>query len=213
LHPGTRIVLYVLAALVIPGLSFFMVLSLGLVAQLIALGRGRSAWALVRRARWLFLILILGYGYAVPGEAIFGSVSLFEGSTWLPTHEGLKHGLVQALSLMVMLLWLDVLVLSMPMTETVGGLLALLMPLHRLGLPAERFALRLALTLDVMDAHQGRHQKVSSIGHRDRLARILALEGVDDVPDKIQVVTRKIPPRDWGAVAVAVALGLGAALA
>lgn len=115
-----------------------------------ALTRMRPAWALMRRARWLFLLMILAYAWSLPGEAILpvaGDIS--------PTREGLYAGLLQAWRLAVLLLLLDALVLRLPANELLSGVHAVLRPFARLGLDPHRTALRLALTLQAMQRPPG----------------------------------------------------------
>lgn len=154
MHPGSRILIYVLAALVIPGLSFFLAaillaLALGFIARL-----GRHPLHLVWRTRWLLLILVVGYGFSQPGEAAWPLLG--EGS---PTWSGLVLGAERAFHLMVLLLWLDVLVLSQSGDQLLSGLHGLMAPLAWMGLDSRRVALRLALTLKAIERlEQGEDQ-------------------------------------------------------
>lgn len=194
MHPGNRLFLYVLTALVIPGLSFFMALGLALAAALLAFRMQRPAWRLLWRARWLFLVLVLGYGYGVPGDPLLG---VWQES--LPTWQGMLTGLAQAFNLMGILLWLDVLVLSLPLPRLLGGLDALLAPLARLGVPTRRFALRLALTLKVLEVmEQNRRTRPrDSMGRgRDRLALLFTPVEPDWVPERVGLETLPYQARD-----------------
>jgi hypothetical protein len=53
--------------------------------------------------------------------------------------------------LLALLLWLDVLVLSLPQAKLMDGLLALMRPLAAFRIDTDRIALRLALTLKVIE--------------------------------------------------------------
>jgi energy-coupling factor transporter transmembrane protein EcfT len=146
MHPSARILMYLISALAIPGLSFF---GLGCALGLALIGIRQRLGAVSRllwRTRWLFLLLFLGYAYSQPGEALLmalGSVS--------PTLEGLWLGTTQGLHLLAILLLLDVLVLAMPRERQLAGLYGLLRPLAWLGVAAERTTLRLGLTLQGME--------------------------------------------------------------
>lgn len=193
MHPGTRIALYLYAALAIPGLSFLSVLAGGALACLIALVLRRAAWRLAWRARWLLLALLLGYGYGLPGDAILPLAP-----DWLPTWQGLQAGLQQAVRLVVMLCWLDLLVLRMPVADIVSGMLGLLAPLRRLGLPVQRFALRLGLTLHVLDARAAapRRGRGLAAAQRDILVRLFAADALDDVPARLVLDHRPLRRAD-----------------
>lgn len=144
MHPASRILIYLLAALAIPGLPFFLLPLLLILA--LAADTPRHPWRLVWRTRWLLLVLFLGYAYSLPGEPAL---------PWLgaasPTREGLTRGGQQALRLLVLLLWLDVLVLRLPTAALMAGVYTLLRPFTRLGLDVERAALRLGLTLRAIE--------------------------------------------------------------
>lgn len=144
MHPASRILIYLLAALAIPGLPFFL-LPLALLLAL-AIDVRRQPWRLVWRTRWLLLVLFLGYAYSLPGEPALNALG--GGS---PSIEGLAHGGLQAFRLLVLLLWLDVLVLRLPTEALMAGLFTLFRPLSRAGLEAERIALRLGLTLRAIE--------------------------------------------------------------
>lgn len=145
LHPGARILIYVLSALVIPGLSFFP-LALSSVALAPALaGRAAALRVLFGRTRWLFLVMIVAYAYSLPGSALLPALGQLS-----PTREGGLEGLQQAWRLAVLLLLLDGLVLRLPRAELLSGVYWLLRPFARLGLEPERVAVRLALTMEAM---------------------------------------------------------------
>lgn len=180
MHPASRILSYLLAALAIPGLPFFLLPILTLLALLLNLSR--QPWRLIWRTRWLLLVLLLGYAYSLPGEPAL---------TWLaaasPTWEGLSHGGQQALRLLVLLLWLDVLVLCLPTAALMAGVYTLLSPFARLGLEVERAALRLGLTLRAIEGLER---------GRGNLRRLFGGEPGADLPHSIQIEVHAMRPRD-----------------
>lgn len=193
MHPGSRILIYVLAALVIPGLSFFLLLLL-LLAALAAIARlGRYPMNLIWRTRWLLLVLVLGYGFSVPGESVWDSLG-----AWAPSWPGLALGAERAAHLMVLLLWLDVLVLSLPSEQMLSGLHALMRPLKILNVDIRRIALRLALTLKAIErlerGNTGRHGDVLD-KHRGNLRRLFDSEPDPCVPE--WVTLQKHPVQVW----------------
>ena len=180
LHPASRILIYLLAALAIPGLPFFLLPLLLLFA--LAGDSMRQPLRLIWRTRWLLLVLFLGYAYSLPGEpalAWLGSVS--------PSLEGLARGGQQALRLLVLLLWLDVLVLRLPTEALMAGVYALLRPFARLGVNVERAALRLGLTLRAIEGLER---------GRGNLRRLFGEELGADLPSSVHLDVQPLRPRD-----------------
>lgn len=176
MHPASRILTYLLAALAIPGLPFFM-LSISLVAALpVLLHQHRSPIKLLWRTRWLLLVIVLGYAYSLPGEPLLPSFGGYS-----PSVEGSFHGLRQAMGLMVLLLWLDILVLAQPAERLLGGLYQLARPFARFGLDCGRLALRLGLTLKAIEGLER---------GRGNLMRLLDQNDVSGLPERIQIQTR-----------------------
>lgn len=193
MHPGSRILIYVLAALVIPGLSFFLMLLLMLAALAAIALMGRYPMSLIWRTRWLLLVLVLGYGFSVPGESVWDSLG-----AWAPSWSGLTLGAERAAHLMALLLWLDVLVLSLPPEQMLSGLHALMRPLTILNVDIRRIALRLALTLKAIESLErgsaGRHGDVLD-KHRGNLRRLFDSEPDPGVPE--WVTLQKHPLQAW----------------
>lgn len=144
MHPASRILIYLLAALAIPGLPFFLLPPLLLLT--LVFDMTRRPWRLVWRTRWLLLVLFMGYAYSLPGEP-----ALLWLGDYSPTWEGLLRGGQQAARLLLLLLWLDLLVLRLPSEALMAGVYTLLSPFARVGLEVERAALRLGLTLRAIE--------------------------------------------------------------
>lgn len=210
MHPGSRILIYVLAALVIPGLSFFA-LSLLLPGALVALARmGRSPFRLLWRTRWLFLVLVLGYGFGIPGDPVW--LGLGE---WAPTWPGLATGGEQAARLVLLLLWLDVLVLALTPVQMLSGLHTLLSPLCVFRVDTARIALRLALTLKAIESLEQERERERE-GRRggdlrslfDPIPTTLVPEGVTLVRQPLRLRDVMIPLLVAGCTMVLWELGL-----
>lgn len=152
MHPTARILLYLLSALALPGLSLFS-LAILFLCLLVVAHQQVGAWlALLFRAKWLFLLLLLTHAYQLPGEpflATLGDAS--------PTREGLEAGLLQAFRLGLMLMLLHAWVLAMPRDRLVAGLHGLLAPFRTLGADPDRITVRLSLTLTAMERRMGPH--------------------------------------------------------
>lgn len=98
---------------------------------------------LLRRTRWIALSLLLIYAWATPGRAVLNALGSLS-----PTWEGLLDGSLQLGRLLCALAGLAVLLASLTQDRLIGGLYALAYPLRFFGLSRERFAVRLALTLE-----------------------------------------------------------------
>jgi energy-coupling factor transporter transmembrane protein EcfT len=143
----------------------------------------RSPLKLVYRTRWLLLILLFGYAYSLPGEPLWpvlGSAS--------PSWEGLFRGASSAAHLMVLLLWLDVLVLSMSVNDLLTGLFQLLQPLAKLGLDPRTPALRLGLTVCAINDIE--------LGSRN-LAGLLKLDQPVAMPQQFSIHSMPMRWVDW----------------
>lgn len=206
MHPGSRILIYVLTALVIPGLSFFM-LTILLIMALAAIARlGRQPLHLIWRTRWLLLVLALGYGFTVPGEAALPFLG-----EWAPSWPGLVVGAQRALHLLTLLLWLDVLVLSLSSQQLLAGLHALMRPLAALGVETGRIALRLSLTLQAIERLEQGDGRIG--GHaartgRGNLRRLFDPAPGEQGPEHVMLMHYPIRGRDvWIPVLLLACLG------
>ncbi len=143
LHPATRLVVWI--ALVAfsqlargPALGGF-----GLVVMVLAgwLAR-RRAWRLLRRSRFLVLVLVVLFGFFTPGEAVMPALAGLA-----PTHEGLALALLHGLRLVLVVLLVALLLETTDEHALVAGLITLASPLAGLGLSVERLAVRVLLVL------------------------------------------------------------------
>lgn len=188
LHPGTRLLIYLLSALAVPGLNFFQLLGLSLAVGTVCIGRLRQVWTLLRRARWLLLLMVIMYGYSLPGDALYPDLAHYA-----PTREGMLQGLVQAWRLTLLILLLDVLVLRMPIADQLTGIHSILRPLAWAGIDRDRVAVRLALTMEAMEQPRG------WAGMRELLAgQAPAQTG----PGVYVLAVRPYRPADWAVLAM-----------
>lgn len=180
MHPASRILTYLMAALAIPGLPFFL-LSVLLVMFFFA-AAGHKPWHLIRRSRWLLLVLLLGYAWSLPGEPVFAWAGAAS-----PSIEGLVRGVEQVLRLLFILLLLDSLVLRLPTAELMAGVHALLRPLARAGVQVQRATLRLGLTLRAIEGLERGH---------GNLRRLASADMGSELPASIVLETRPLALRD-----------------
>lgn len=182
MHPASRILTYLIAALATPGLPFFMVALLTLAALPLLTVLRRAPVRLMWRARWLLLVLVLGYAYGLPGEPLLPALGDYS-----PSHAGLLHGSQQALRLLLLLLWLDILVLAQPADRLLEGLYRLAAPFSALGVDSRRAALRLGLTLQAIERLER---------GRGNLARLLDTDAGDDLPGSYSIRMHPLRPLD-----------------
>lgn len=143
-HPAARLLSWLLIVL---ALQFFAWPALLVAALGFAVLGGevrRRWWVLVRRARWLLLSLGLILAYGTPGDAWLDLA-------WAPTAAGLREAGLHAARLVVMLGALAWLFSSLPRERLMAGLWALLRPLGRLQLAADRLVVRLALVFTYLE--------------------------------------------------------------
>ena len=105
-----------------------------------------TAARLLRRSRWLMLVLLLTYAYTISGDLVWPELA------WAsPTVEGVKGGLLRILRLALMLVALAVLLASTERPRLIYGLYVLARPLSALGFDRRAFAVRLGLTLEYVE--------------------------------------------------------------
>ena len=110
---------------------------------LLALSLNAQRWfAMLRRTRWLSFTLLLIYGYATSGEALWANLA-----EWSPTKEGLFDGVIQLLRLHCALAALSVLLSRLSPQQLMAGLYVAALPLKLLAISRERLVVRIALTL------------------------------------------------------------------
>lgn len=158
MHPGLRIQLYILSALALPGLNFFLLAVLAVLLPVLAPGRAGTMLRLSWRARWLFLLLAIGYAWGLPGAAAWPVLG-----DWSPSTAGVQAAGSHMLRLLLLLWLLDVLVVSMGSGRLMAGLHGLFAGLARLGFPAERTTVRLGLTLEAMEANSMRLRDLTAL--------------------------------------------------
>ncbi len=142
-HPAILVLAWLLLTIAIQWLRVPALVLLG--ALLVAVAARFSAarlYSLLRRTRWIALSLLLIYGYATPGEAIWAAGGIFS-----PTLQGLLDGLLQLARIVFMLSGLSIILSILSQQQLVGGIYTLAFPLRMVGLSRERIAVRLALTL------------------------------------------------------------------
>lgn len=146
MHPVIRLVGFMVlgAGLMAGGVKEVTVLAL-LVAAFY-LGSGSSpgaAWPLLRRARWLFLSLLVVYFWFTPGRAVLPYYGM-------PTVEGIETGMLRIAALILLTLTVHLLLQTTTRTQLVAALCWLARPLNIFSGAGDRFAVRAVLTLETV---------------------------------------------------------------
>lgn len=190
IHPSVRIVSLLLLAVTAQWLHWRgLVLLLMLLLGCLAWVGWKDFVRLFRRAKWLLVSLLLIYAFATPGEFISGLPE------WLsPTYEGLSSGATQSLRLVVMLAALACLLATGSREVWMSGIYGLLRPLRFCGISAERFAVRLWLTLHYVENAPAGMLKTLREQHWNLEALMQASE---QGPAQVQLSRQPIRLLDW----------------
>ena len=143
-HPASLIQLG-LAALVAASSSDGTPLFLsGLVLSLLALAvSGSHLRLLLRRSRWLLLAMLVMFGWLTPGTPLAN----IPGASL----EGLLLAADNVVRLLIALATVALILKALPVPELVAGMRSLMAPLTLFGIPRDRIAVRLALTLNAVE--------------------------------------------------------------
>ncbi|MCF8149802.1 MAG: hypothetical protein K9K30_13850 [Burkholderiaceae bacterium] len=98
---------------------------------------------LLRRSRWLLLTMLVMFGWLTPGTPLPGIPGA--------SQEGLLLAAESIARLLIALSVVAMLLQKLPPTRLVAGIRSLLTPLALLGIPRDRVAVRLALTLQAVE--------------------------------------------------------------
>lgn len=153
INPGLAIIVWLVCVIIAQSLDgmwlLAMFMAVGCVAFLSAPSRSRR---ILRRVRVLLLAILVLFGGFTPGEAL-----LVDWPTLSPSREGVALALVHAGRLVCAVLCVAILMEIMSPSSLIAGVHALLRPFTRLGLPAERIAVRTMLVLQHVESAAPRH--------------------------------------------------------
>lgn len=144
-HP-TSLILFGMASLVAASSRDGSQLILAFaILMLIALITARTHFGkLIRRSRWLLLTILILFGWLTPGTPL----PVLPGAS----AEGLQLAATNIAYLLIAISVVACLLTVLPPPELVAGLRSLLAPLARLNVSPDRIAVRLALTLEQVEA-------------------------------------------------------------
>ncbi len=142
-HPAAQILVWVLLVAAIQAQLPVVLLVTTVLVVLCALRWAKQKFIqLLSRTRWVMMSLLLIYAYSTPGDSLLSALGMFD-----PSREGLSEGMLQLARLIDALAGLAILLERMQHKQLIAGLYTLFIPLQWLGFSRERFAVRLALTL------------------------------------------------------------------
>ena len=148
MHSGLVILLWLLAVASLQFLSAGALLIAVLGSATLALAYARQrCWRLVRRVRVLLLAIFVLFAWFTPGEAVFAHWPVVS-----PSKQGVALALEHAGRLLAVVFCVAVLMQYLPSRRLVGAIHALLRPLSRCGVPADRVAIRTLLVLEYVDS-------------------------------------------------------------
>ncbi|MBN9694246.1 MAG: hypothetical protein J0L85_00450 [Zoogloea sp.] len=140
LHPASLLIAWSALVLAVQLLPESGLMWLGLVLVPVAFARvPMRARRLVRRVRYLLLVLLVLFAWFTPGELMFSGVS---GG---PTREGLALAAVHGARLVLVVLLAAILLESMDASALASGIDFLCRPLSRVGVSPERLIVRFLL--------------------------------------------------------------------
>lgn len=147
IHPTSLLLAWIVFALAIPhfNVETMLAASVLVVAMMIYSGFNRC-WQLLRRTRILLITLLVVYAFMTPGTPLFPG---WEQAS--PSYEGWMAGLQQVWRLLLMIGTLAALLAYLSRQQLLAGIYCLLLPFQPMGVPVERFAVRLWLTLHYVE--------------------------------------------------------------
>jgi energy-coupling factor transporter transmembrane protein EcfT len=167
-HPASLILLWLAFLLLASAHAGTLLLQLCAISVFCALLFSRTHLRqLLRRSRWLLLMLVLLFGGMTPGTPL----------DYLPgaTLEGLQLAAEHAARLILALAALALVLNALRPVELVAGMRTLLAPLAAMGLPRDKLAVRLALTLEEVEHERGQGATETTVTTATTMGDVLLL--------------------------------------
>jgi hypothetical protein len=111
----------------------------------------RTSLIMLMRLKWLFVSILIVYLFFTPGQLLWPNI------IWSPTFEGLTQGLLRIAVLVLLVAAVNFLLSSTEQDDFLSAVLWCLRPLSIVGLPHERLAVRITLTLDEVSQIRNHH--------------------------------------------------------
>lgn len=181
----------------------YLLLLLMIMLYLLA-GKKHRFYQLSKRLKWFYFFIFLIFVLNTPGEHITDQLLPLT-----PTYEGFITGVTQVLRISLMLAILSWLLAAHTRQKLIAAIYFLCSPLKCLGLNAERFAIRLWLTLHYVELdHETRRANLPLFSLKQRLEQIMGQ--AHDAPLSITLENEQLAWLDYAVIVLAVA---GVALA
>lgn len=184
----TQLLSFFIFAVMVNQLSLSILLSVSIIFSVILLLNRTSQFLyFIKRFKWLFVVMIMIFSLNTPGEHVTAWPFSFA-----PTYEGIAAGLTQVLRIIVMLAAISLILASNTRQQLISGFYFILMPLSVFGLRAERFAVRLWLTLHYVELQ--RENKSS----QDFFGRLRAMTAIDSYQEnEASLIVFAVPRFYW----------------
>ena len=155
MHPVIKIVSFlVFGAAVSIGNGHVLLAGVSLLLPLYLFGKRihfHASLVMLKRLKWLFVSILVVYLFFTPGQL------LWPGVDWSPTFEGLSQGLLRVAVLVLLVAAVNFLISSTEQDDFLSAILWCLRPLSLIGLPHERLAVRITLTIDEVSQIRKKH--------------------------------------------------------
>ena len=163
LHPATRLVGWIALIVFVQLARGPLLWGFGLVVVTLGLLFARQlSLRLVRRARFLLIVLIVLFAFFTPGEALLSALGQAG-----PTREGLMLAAGHGVRLLSVLIVVALLLETTDERTLVSGLMTLAAPLGKFGFPVERLALRVLLVMAYVERPPEGGWRALVDGHAD----------------------------------------------
>lgn len=183
MHPSLKIIYLVIFAILEHSASAHeLVTYFVLVLVFILIAKAHNFFYLCFRMRWLFIVMMLVYAYATPGEYVNHLPA-----EYAPSYEGLHAGLIQTLKIVNLIATISLILHTTVRSDLISGLLLLMHPLKKLHVNTERVAARLYLTLYYAGMADSGMQNVSFFDYVQR-----SLQGKEDVDAKLKLIEIRV---------------------
>jgi len=120
-----------------------------------------GVWRMVARLKWLWLSLLVLYGWFLPGSPIFFSETI--PLRFIPSYEGLRLGSLRALALLSIVCAVVIVIGSTKREVLIVSIMWLIKPLQMIKINTGQFAARLVLTLEKVTATEAVIKKAMAV--------------------------------------------------
>jgi energy-coupling factor transport system permease protein len=114
----------------------------------------KQAVKIIFRLRWLFLSVLVIYGWFSTGDLLFP-----DWHTLSPYKQGIVHGLIRVAALMMLILSLTQLVFQLSRNDLLGSISWYCYPVKWIGIPEQRVIARLILTINAVQELEKKWKK------------------------------------------------------